>query len=271
MNRSKGNRSERGRNKGRQAKNRRKQLNRRLAGYAATAGAALAIAASGGNAEGSVIVNAGFSGPQSVTVPENRDVNGLIIPPFASFLDIDLNADATVDFRVQAGNGGGAVRTANDFFNALSLLAGTGNFILTRRVGTASQTALVNRLPRSYQVGAAPFLGTAGLLASRNVDTFSGINTGAGDFLGKRGLIGVAFNLVDGLHFGFIDFHGANDAGTGTIFGWAFESTPDTPIHAEFVPEPTSLAAWAAGAATALGIAALRRWRRRAEAPGTSP
>lgn len=76
-----------------------------------------------------------------------------------------------------------------------------------------------------------------------NENAFLGIvlvlSTGSSSSFNGRGSIGVEFEAADGLHYGYIDI----DAGPGyagmTLYGWAYESQPNTAISAGSVPEPT--------------------------------
>ncbi len=63
-----------------------------------------------------------------------------------------------------------------------------------------------------------------------------------GRFGGESGYIGVKFEEADGTHYGWIGFQAEDDASEGWVTGWAYESTPDTPIEAGQIPEPATLA-----------------------------
>ena len=54
---------------------RRERLNRRLLGYSATAGNALAVAGAAGTADASIVVDAGFHGPYTVTNNGSLNIN----------------------------------------------------------------------------------------------------------------------------------------------------------------------------------------------------
>lgn len=70
---------------------------------------------------------------------------------------------------------------------------------------------------------------------------------------------GIRLDIGGSTHFGWVriktEYVGGASTLTGTIFDWAYETTPDTAIAAGAIPEPTSLALLAAGA----GALALRR------------
>ncbi|OYW69333.1 MAG: hypothetical protein B7Z21_01445 [Verrucomicrobiales bacterium 32-60-5] len=63
-------------------------------------------------------------------------------------------------------------------------------------------------------------------------------STGSASDFNGRGPIGIEFSAADGIHYGYLDI----DAGAGyagiTLYGWAYESQPNTPIFAGSVPEP---------------------------------
>jgi hypothetical protein len=82
---------------------------------------------------------------------------------------------------------------------------------------------------------------------------------------GTPGYLGFEFTsgLDDSLHYGWVQFEttsGDPNAPTGTVIDFAYDDSPNTPIVAGAIPEPTSLSLLAAGAA---GLA-MYRGRRRA-------
>lgn len=88
------------------------------------------------------------------------------------------------------------------------------------------------------------------------------LSTGCtGDFLGEpgftmRALLGVEFEAEDGIHFGYFDIE-TSVFRDSVILGFAYETEPNTPILATFVPEPSS----ASLALGALGFVCFRRKR----------
>lgn len=88
------------------------------------------------------------------------------------------------------------------------------------------------------------------------------VSTGcSGLFLGEpgsslRGLLGVQFESDDGVHFGYFDIETISFGRQSMLHGWAYESEPNTPINAQFIPEPSSLLF------VSLGIPILLRRRR---------
>ncbi len=80
------------------------------------------------------------------------------------------------------------------------------------------------------------------------------------NFVGTDKYVGLKWDVGGGnFNYGWarVDVTAANN-GTATLFGYAYESTPNTAIAAGAIPEPTSLALLAAGG----GAAALMRRRR---------
>lgn len=80
----------------------------------------------------------------------------------------------------------------------------------------------------------------------------------------QRGYIGARFPLLDGLHYGWIDYQSEPNAISGTVFGWAWETRPDVAIIAgdrglAAVPEPST---YALAAVAVLGGLIARRRRR---------
>jgi hypothetical protein len=80
------------------------------------------------------------------------------------------------------------------------------------------------------------------------------------NFVKTDGYVGLKWDIGGGnVRFGWarVDVTPDNN-GTATLFSFAYEETPNTPIAAGAIPEPSSLALLAAGA----GAPALRRRRR---------
>ena len=80
------------------------------------------------------------------------------------------------------------------------------------------------------------------------------------NFVGTDKYVGLKWDIGGGnFNYGWarVDVSAANN-GTATLFSYAYESTPNAPITAGAIPEPSSLALLAAGG----GAAALKRRRR---------
>lgn len=89
-----------------------------------------------------------------------------------------------------------------------------------------------------------------------------------GSFANQRGYIGVSIPLLDGIHYGWIDYESDITATGGMVFGWALEGTPDMAIAAGdrgpgAVPEPST---YALTGAAALGLLVVRRRMLRSKA-----
>ena len=74
-------------------------------------------------------------------------------------------------------------------------------------------------------------------------------------FNGKRGYLGVEFQINEATHFGWIDV-AAGDNGSYAVYGWAYESAPDIAITAGAIPEPSSVILFLFGS---VGVWALRK------------
>lgn len=86
--------------------------------------------------------------------------------------------------------------------------------------------------------------------------------------LAAAGFVGVAINNAGSTNYGWIRIGISNDA-TGaavafTVYDWAYETEPNTPITVGVIPEPSPAAGLALLAAGAAGVGA---WRRRKNLP----
>lgn len=214
---------------------------------------ALAIAG-GSSAYGDVVV---------VTPPPNVNV-----PPGTSTFsqNWDVNSDGIMDFTISyrfpnTSTGSGVIWQAN-----LSPFAGSamtngvvgyqGAFV--RYAFALSNGTLIN--------AASPFsTATQVVLGSRYLSGGTPMFYGGFAAGGPNGSVppgtfafaGFRFTAADGTHFGWINL--AVDAGTITFMGAAFESIAGTAISAGAIPEPSTLAMLALGAAGVLGTAIKRR------------
>ena len=73
----------------------------------------------------------------------------------------------------------------------------------------------------------------------------------------RRVFFGIEFQIGGDTHFGYIDVEGQHDTVGVIVYGWAYETTPNTPIVATQVPE----AGKAACAMMGLLLCVLRRRR----------
>jgi hypothetical protein len=92
-----------------------------------------------------------------------------------------------------------------------------------------------------------------------------------GGFFGE-GYLGVSFEVDGSTHYGWIELSQATDRPSPEnqylyIHGWAYESTPDTPIVAGVIPEPSTGILTMVGSLSILLIARSRRHGKPARIP----
>lgn len=255
-----------------------------LVGYAAAAGASLAMA---GSADAAII----YSGVQNITVQIDPSVQATT-SSFSNTQTAPLNIGGS-PFLIVAGNGAYTSFPTVLYGGGAFILAPTGAYFL----GTSSGGKGGAFLSASHaDIGPGGVFSATGVGQSR----FAAASTGAGTFYSYNknnflpGATGIAgFQLANGdfgwirlrvdelgLNQPFSNFFGGNPVGNGqdyadkiTVIDWAYESCSGVPIHAgdttggpstcpASVPEPSPLALLAVGAT---GVSAFRR-RRAAQA-----
>lgn len=80
----------------------------------------------------------------------------------------------------------------------------------------------------------------------------------AGNFRGHHAYTGVEFYIDDHIHYGWINLMIGHDGPYGEIYGWAYESNPNTSIIAGAIPEPSTFLLLLIGG---LALGASRRCR----------
>lgn len=245
-----------------------KQLEKKLAGYSAAAGAAIAVGAVGGvtdRVEATIIHTDHTAAPIDVflgstylldfaTLGAATDLKFII----ASFSGGSSNLSSPIYvFTYQAksayvtGPNGASIAT---FAGSAKLLPGASSFINAALFSFSANTSATLAFNYSYN----SHYGTA--------TAFTAIYAGSSDggaFLDTRGFLGVQFQIGGNTHFGWVDLEVDAILGATRIYGWAYESFADTQIKvgatSTAVPEPGTLATLALGAAGVLA------WRRRGE------
>lgn len=229
---------------------------KRTALKTATKGLVGAVALAGGSqAYGNVV---SVAGPADI-IPTSGTTA-------ATFRDWDVNGDGANDLSFgfqQASVGGNFVGGVIGLDTQSLPVAYYGAYaIYANRLTLGTTVGPTNTFLDSY-----PYFT---VLGSRFSGTFYGqftSSTGAP----VRGFMGFEFAAADGIHYGAIELQtspyvdAANPGGL-RFFGAQYETVPGQALTiAAAVPEPTSLAALAFGAAGAAGVAMRRRQRARQE------
>lgn len=180
------------------------------------------------------------------------------------FWPIDLNGDGLEDFTFAASPGSVSLRTER------------ANRVVYRPDPPPNLGGLVARLEDGFEIGSslAPSLGwrSSDLLegyvspgewafAAIAIHLSSGSSSEWPGSPGARGFIGIGFELEDGWHYGYFDVIMAAEAG-GMLLGWAYNSTPNTPLFATPVPEPSTWALLVGGGVLIVCLKRKRNERR---------
>ncbi len=244
----------------RRVSNRRnKRLEKRLTAYSSMASAVAAITAAGGG-----LAHDATAAIQVVDTNNLPAAGGF----FGDLRAWDVDLDGVPDFYVDAGSYG----YYPSFFIGGHPSGGIDNgFIANLKYQSYFMASypFATNLESDAQVGGAltNFLPSAHLASS--FSTLGGVYQG-GDFLNTTGLLGFRFetgngNLANG--WALIETQGFAAGGIGMrILAAAYEDSGD-PIGAGQIPEPTSLAFLALGAA---GILAIRKHRSTADSTAST-
>ena len=178
--------------------------------------------------------------------------SGLVNQPLVEPNDFEwnLDGDAIVDFtlehdlsfqelRIGVHGENAVVGTSFTFSTATS---STTNYFVARLFASDP----IN--PATPLVGDAYFNWSAQSTGS-SYDPFGWVGA-------QNGFVGVQFSIDGNLHYGWGRINRDIEDGSGTLVDWAYEDTPGAAILAGAIPEPSSLACLALGAA---GVLARRR------------
>jgi len=187
-------------------------------------------------------------------------------PPLGMFSDLnsnlyplDLNGDGIPDFTFGADPGFLGLRTerANRLIVRLDPPPNVGGPVARIEDGFIVGGSLDPQLAWISSDPAGGYVSPGEIAFATLVQC---LNTGcASDWPGgpaTRAFIGLEFELGDGLHYGYFDILMRGDIPGAELYGWAYDTRPNTPIFAGAVPEPSALALF-----TVAGIAMLARRR----------
>jgi len=159
--------------------------------------------------------------------------------------NIDLDGDGVDDFNFLFGNYGYHYTSGSyqKYFNIREFLIQPAllNEFIGESVTSTGPYAFPARLPNNYTIQEVlPANGRSWQSRPRNVLAgkfqyyYNSINTAetGGNFTGKRGYLGVRFDISGAIHYGWIQFEADEDAKNSRIVDWAYEDQPDTPIKA---------------------------------------
>lgn len=190
----------------------------------------------------------------------NLILGDVSFPKTAEYFDLDLDRNSAIDFSFTSNLAGFAEVSRNGKNQYLIHPSSPPNIGGTVAALNAGYT-IGSQSGNSYS---EEWLGLDGWDSLILI-----LDSGAtGEFYHNRTFIGVEFEAVDGVHYGWIDVEGASRTmenhlltdSSLIIHGWAYESTPGVGIVAGAVPEPSSLILFTIGA---IGTWTLRKRKHR--------
>jgi len=265
----------------------RREMNRRLLNYSLVAGTTLALGTPANAAirysgvKNQVIDNSIFQLDMQDVIGGTPDGN-----PEFSFVNYNTNYSYATTYTTTGGKRFAGAYGYNADVNMMAPVKSGDAFMANT---TATYFNPVANLPiwASVGPGATNFVSnTYGLLNKYYKVSFQGVNTKApyetyafsykgnyGDFGGKRGYMGVRFDISGNTHYGWIQFDAAFDGLSGTIVDWAYEDVPGKAVAAgDTGPAPIpTLNQWGmmflAGLILLEGARRLRKEKVREKAP----
>lgn len=91
------------------------------------------------------------------------------------------------------------------------------------------------------------FLWSGGTTVIGGQAVFDGQSFYSGNFSDTNAFIGLQFQFAGATHYGWMEIYNYPNIAAGQVLGWAYESSPNTPIEAGAVPEPSTWALLAIG------------------------
>jgi hypothetical protein len=223
-----------------------RELNRRLLNYSLAAGTTLALATPASAAirysgvKNQVIDNSAFELDMQDVIDGAPDGN----PEFV-FFNNNASTAYTSTRTTTGGKRFSGTFSGKAFFDFM-FLQNSGDAFMANGTTKYSPAAFLNK-GNEVGPGVTNFLcAAAGSLNKYYKTNFQGVNTANpletydtsykveyGNFGGKRGYMGVRFNISGKAHYGWIQFDGTLSRGTSaTIVDWAYEDQPGKTIAA---------------------------------------
>jgi hypothetical protein len=175
----------------------------------------------------------------------------------AAVVHMDVNANIPPTYNVNLGGGGNEFNVAQAINAQLQPIgikadtfAPTTGIILDSGNNQAANLALGTLIDSSD---------TFTMFAANGLTRLSGLDSDGnpvGNFNNVSGYVGVQFLIGSETHYGYVGYEGMQSQPTGRVFAIGWEDAPNTGVLAGGIPEPSSLALLAAGAA---GLSVYRR------------